>query len=159
MRPGMADRIICQSIGTPASGQPYGGFRYAAGRDLGKIHWLMVYDLICRLWPEFELADVIDEYRQGVNRILSGYGVVWELSEKGHLKRHLPSPAQSLVDTAITQLTTPRFAPALALMNAHKMHLMTIRGVIGTHVRTFSILWNLYLRKSLMHQRPHLVLY
>ena len=118
MRPGMADRIICQSIGTPASGQPYGGFRYAAGRDLGKIHWLMVYDLICRLWPEFELADVIDEYRQGVNRILSGYGVVWELSEKGHLKRHLPSPAQSLVDTAITQLTAPRFAPALALMNA-----------------------------------------
>ena len=52
-----------------------------------------------------------------MNRILSGYGVVWELTEKGRLQRHLPAPAQSLVETAITQLTAPQFTPALALMN------------------------------------------
>jgi len=111
-------RIICQSIGTHASGQPYGGFRYAAARDLGRADWPRVYDLICRLWPEFEAIGITDEYCQGVNRILSGYGIVWELTEKGRLQRHLPTPAQLLVETAIAQLTAPQFAPALSLMNA-----------------------------------------
>jgi hypothetical protein len=111
-------RIICQSIGTHASGQPYGGFRYAAGRDLGRAEWPRVYDLICRLWPEFESSGISEKYYQGVNRILSGYGVVWELTQRGRLQRHLPASAQSLVETAISQLTAPQFAPALALMNA-----------------------------------------
>ena len=111
-------RIICQSIGTYASGQPYGGFRYAAGRDLGKAEWPRVYDLICRLWPEFENAGVNEEYCQGVNRILPGYAVVWELTEKGRLQRYLPVHAQSVVEVAIAQLAAPNFAPALALMNA-----------------------------------------
>ena len=113
-------RIICQSLGIPASGQPYSGFRYAAGRDLGKAEWPRVYDLICRLWPEFYSAGVNDEYYQGVNRILTGYGVVWELTEKGRLQRYLPDQAQSLVEVAIAQLAVPKFAPALALMNAGK---------------------------------------
>lgn len=129
-------RIICQSIGAPASGQPYGGFRYAAGRDLGKAEWPRVYDLICRLWPEFKTAGITDEYCQGVNRILSGYGVVWELTEKGSLQRHLPAPAQSLV-----QLSSLLLRWHLCML--HEMHLMTARGVIGTHVRIFLILWNL----------------
>lgn len=111
-------RIICQSLGAPASGQPYGGFRYAAGRDLGKADWHRVYDVICRLWPEFEGAGVTEEYRQGANRILAAYGVVWELTEEGRLQRHLPTPAQTLVAAAITELRYPRFAPALTLLNA-----------------------------------------
>jgi hypothetical protein len=37
--------------------------------------------------------------------------------EKGRLQRHLPSPAQTLVAAAITELGDPRFAPALALLN------------------------------------------
>ena len=111
-------RIICQSLGVSASGQPYSGFRYAAGRDLGKADWHRVYDVICRLWPEFESAVVTGEYRQGVNRILAAYGVVWELTEEGRLQRHLPTPAQTMVAAAITELRDPRFAPALTLLNA-----------------------------------------
>jgi len=110
-------RIICQSLGVPASGQPYGGFRYAAGRDLGKADWARVYDLICRLWPEFAGAGVANEYHQGVNRILAAYGVVWDLTEEGRLRRHLPTPAQTLVAAAITELRDPRFDPALKLLN------------------------------------------
>jgi hypothetical protein len=111
-------RIICQSIGIPASGQPYSGYRYAAGRDLGKAEWPRVYDLLCRLWSEFKNAGVDEEYCQGVNRILSGYGVVWELTVSGRLQRYLPIHAQSLVEVAIAQLAAPNFAPALSLMNA-----------------------------------------
>lgn len=111
-------RIICQSLGVSASGQPYSGFRYAAGRDLRKADWHRVYDVICRLWPEFESAGVTGEYRQGVNRILAAYGVVWELTQEGRLQRHLPTPAQTMVAAAITELRDPRFAPALTLLNA-----------------------------------------
>lgn len=111
-------RIICQSIGVVASGQPYGGYRYAAARDLGKVHWQRVYDVICRLWPEFLAAGLEDQYRQAVNRILAGYGVVWELTEAGRLQRNIPAPAQALVDAAIIELNDPRFSPALVLLNS-----------------------------------------
>lgn len=111
-------RIICQSLGKKASGQPYSGFRYAADRDLTKTDWRRVYDLISRLWPEFFSAGVSEEYRQGVNRILAAYGVVWELTVEDRVRRHLPAPAQALVGIAIAELTAPRFAPALTLMNA-----------------------------------------
>src|ERR1039457_3385468 len=40
--PERLQKIICQSIGVSASGQPYGGYRYAAGRDLSKASWLRV---------------------------------------------------------------------------------------------------------------------
>ena len=53
-----------------------------------------------------------------MNRILTGYGVVWELTEKGRLQRYLPVHAQSVVEVAIAQLAAPNFTPALLLMNA-----------------------------------------
>lgn len=82
-------KIITQSLGFAASGQPYGGFRYAAGRDINKAEWPRVYDLICRLWAE--LPGVLrPDYRTGVNRILAGYRVVWDLGEDGQLHRVLP---------------------------------------------------------------------
>ena len=115
---GLMYRIVCQSLGERASGQPVSGFRYAAGRDLARADWRRVYDVIRRLWPEFENAGVSHEYRQGVNRILAAYSVVWDLTEEGRLQRHLPLPAQSLLAAAITELRDPRFAPALALLNA-----------------------------------------
>ena len=111
-------RIICQSLGERASGQPYSGFRYAAGRDLASADWRRVYDLISRLWPEYFSAGVSEEYHQGVNRMLAAYGVVWELTEEGRIRRQLPISAQKLVDVAIAELNASRFAPALALMNA-----------------------------------------
>ena len=111
-------RIICQSIGVSASGQPYGGFRYAAARDLVKVRWERVYDVISRLWPEFGNAGLAEQYFEGVNRILAGYGVVWELSKTGRLKRHLPPPAYALVSAAIEELRDPRFAAALTLSSS-----------------------------------------
>lgn len=126
-------RIICQSIGTYASGQPYSGFRYAAGRDINKADWPRVYDLICRLWPEFKRLGIkkirtkpdkvihkgpVIDYRNGVNRILAAYGVVWELTEKGRLQRYLPDQAQAIVEVAIFQLAASNFTPALTLMSA-----------------------------------------
>jgi hypothetical protein len=111
-------RIICQSIGVSASGQPYGGFRYAAARDLGKTSWERVYDVISRLWPEFGNARLADQYFEGVNRILAGYGVVWELSETGRLQRHLPAPAQVLVKAAIAELRDPGYTAALSLFSS-----------------------------------------
>ncbi|MGA9754526.1 MAG: hypothetical protein WBV23_05220 [Desulfobaccales bacterium] len=111
-------RIISQSLGISASGQPYGGYRYAAGRDLRSADWKRVYDLICRLWPEFRSVGVDRDYRQNINRILSSYGVVWELNEQGRLQRHLPIQAQVMISTAIAELGQPRFAPALTLFNA-----------------------------------------
>jgi hypothetical protein len=116
--PDRLQKVICQSIGIPASGQPYGGYRYAAGRDLGKASWVRVYDVICRVRQEFRNGDVAQEYSEGVNRILAGYGVVWELTGEGRLQRHLPGPAQAVVTAAITELSDPRYTAALALMNA-----------------------------------------
>jgi hypothetical protein len=53
-----------------------------------------------------------------VNRILSGYGVVWELNDEGRLQRYMPREAQKLVHAAIAELRNARFAPALELFNA-----------------------------------------
>ena len=111
-------RIICQNLGASTSGQPYGGFRHAAGKELGKAKWPRVYDVICRLWPEFEGGGVAEEYRQGLNRILAASGVAWELTEEGRLRRHLPVVAQTLVTAAISELRDPRFASALTLLDA-----------------------------------------
>lgn len=111
-------RVSCQSMGVAASGQPYGGFRYAVGRDIGRVEWHRVYDLVCRLWPEFANAGLDLIYREGVNRLLSGHGVVWDLDEQGHLRRVLPPPAQAQIDAAMRELEAPQFATALVLINA-----------------------------------------
>ena len=88
--------VISQSIGVTRSGNPFAGIRHAVGRDLGNVEWNRVYDLICRLWPEFSGAGSSNEYREGVNQILSAHGVVWELGEEGDLRRVLPQSAQVL---------------------------------------------------------------
>jgi len=111
-------RVICQSLGVKASGQPYAGYRYAAGRDIGRVPWMRIYDLICRLWPEFERAGLHECYREGVNRILAAYGVAWDLGGDGRLHRVLPVEAQAQVEAAFRELGDPRYAPALALFNA-----------------------------------------
>lgn len=79
-QPGVLDddhlcKVICQTLGVQASGVPYGGPRYAAGRDLSKADWSRVYDLIVRLWPEFQRLNLQRDYREGVNRILAAYEV------------------------------------------------------------------------------------
>lgn len=110
-------RIICQSLGEAVSGRPYAGYRHASGRDVGKADWQRVYDLICRLWPEFVKAGINEEYRSGINRILSAYGVAWELNEAGKLKRVLPTEANLQIAAAIAELSSHSYTPALALFH------------------------------------------
>ncbi|MCL4706754.1 hypothetical protein KJ068_16415 [bacterium] len=115
--PDLLYRIICQSLGETASGKPCGGYRYASGRDAGKADWQRIYDLICRLWPEFVTADVKEEYRNGVNRILGAYGIVWELNESGQLRRVLPREVNLQIAAAMAELSQQNYAPARTLLH------------------------------------------
>lgn len=110
-------RIITQSLGITGAGQPYGGFRYAAGRVINTAEWPRVYDLICRLWPPPPVYPR-DEYRTGVNRILAAYHIAWDLGEDGQLHRVLPPAAQHQVEAAFKELSQPRFAAALGSFRA-----------------------------------------
>jgi hypothetical protein len=111
-------RVICQSLGARAAGNPYGGYRYAAGRDISGVDWPRVYDLIVRLWPEFYRMGLGEIYRGEVNRVLAAYGVAWDLGTDGRLHRVLPAAVQVQTNAAFTELSAPRYAPALALFNA-----------------------------------------
>lgn len=109
--------IACQSLGIQAIGNPAAGLRHALGRDVASVDWPRVYDLICRLWPEFETQGFGQPYREGVNRILAGHAIVWELHPDGQLRRVLPQDAQAQVGAAIEELRQPRFGAALQLFN------------------------------------------
>lgn len=111
-------QVISQSLGVQAAGQPYGGFRYAIGRDIARVNWPRVYDLISRLWDEYERIQLHQEYRNGVNRILAGYGSAWELRADGTLRRVLPIAAQQQVEAALAEIQGPRYAAAVALFRA-----------------------------------------
>lgn len=109
-------RVSCQSLGIQAAGNPYGGFRHALGRDIAPVSWERVYDLICRLWAEFERVGYHLVYRDGVNRLLSSYGIAWDLDEEGMLRRVVPSPVAQQITEVITELEQPRFAGARAIL-------------------------------------------
>jgi hypothetical protein len=111
-------RVTCQSLGIAASGVPYSGYRYASGRDVGRVEWLRIYDLIARLWPDFDRHGYGRQFREGTNRILAAYGVAWELGDDGRLNRVLPVAAQVQVSEAFAELHDPRFEPALDLFKA-----------------------------------------
>jgi hypothetical protein len=111
-------RVICQSLGINASGAPYSGYRYAAGRDVRGVDWPRMYDLISRLWPDFDRQGFGRQFRDGVNRILAAHGVAWELGGDGYLHRVLPIAAQVQISDAFAELNDPRYAPALALFIA-----------------------------------------
>ncbi len=111
-------RIVSQTLGIAPSGQPYGGPRYAAGRDLSKAGWTRVYDVVLRLAREFYRVGRFEEYRDGVNAALAGNGVVWDLNDQGRLERVLPANAQQHVSGAIQELAAPEYGPARQLFNA-----------------------------------------
>jgi len=77
-----------------------------------------VYDLVVRLWPEFSGLGFQEFYRGEVNRVLAAHGVAWDLGTDGRLHRVLPLAAQTQVNAAFTELSVPRYAPALTLFNA-----------------------------------------
>ena len=111
-------RATAQSLGIEASGVPYSGYRYATGRDIRNVDWSRVYDLIIRLWPDFDRHALGRQYREGVNRILAAHMSAWDLDEDGRLCRVLPTDAIHQVADAIRELQAERFAPALELFNA-----------------------------------------
>ena len=97
-------QVIGQSLGVQTAANPYGGFRYAEGRHIARVAWPRVYDLISRLWAEYDRVGVADEYLEGVNRILAGYGSAWELRPDGRLHRVLPAVAQQQVNLVFAEL-------------------------------------------------------
>jgi hypothetical protein len=108
-------RVIGQSLGIHASGAPYSGYRSATGRDVRKVEWPRIYDLIARLWPDFERQGFGHKYREGVNRILAAHLIAWELDEQGRLYSIMPIAALNQVTAAFEELHAERFAPALKL--------------------------------------------
>jgi hypothetical protein len=111
---------VSQCLGVDASGRPWSGERQRMGRDLRNADWCRVYDVIGRLWLEFEREGLQETYRTEVNSVLAAYGVAWDLGQDGCLHRVLPAVAQAQVGAAFVELSAPRYAPALALFNNAK---------------------------------------
>jgi hypothetical protein len=111
-------RLITLSIGESPSGQPYGGYRYAASRDLGRADWVRVYDLIPRLGHEFRRVSRFEQFRDAVNRILAANRVVWDLSDDGTLTRTLPQEAAISLSGAMAELNEPEFESAHRLLES-----------------------------------------
>lgn len=111
-------QVIGQSIGVQTAANPYGGFRYAVGRDIARVEWPRVYDLISRLWAEYDRVGVSQEYLECVNRILAGYGSAWELHADGRLHRVLPLAARQQVEDAFAELPDAQYAGARDLLRA-----------------------------------------
>lgn len=109
--------IACQSLGIETVGNPSGGLRHALGRDIAAVDWRRVFDLICRLWPDFSTQGFGPPYRERINRVLAGYGIAWDLDENGQLRRVLPPVAQAQVQSAIQELNAPRFQAAAHLFD------------------------------------------
>jgi hypothetical protein len=110
--------LVSQNLGVSIAGKPYGGYRYAVGRDISKVQWNRVFDLIPRLANEFRRVGVFEEFREAINKILAANGIVWDLDENGHLVRVLPGVLVALVKAAVQELSSGGFEPALALLNA-----------------------------------------
>lgn len=104
-------RTISQSLGVAPAGNPYGGYRYAIGRDIAcqDLQWPRVYDVLARLWPLYDTAGLTQLYRESTNRVLAPYGTAWELSEEGRIQRVMPIAAQAQIQAAVTELTAPKF--------------------------------------------------
>ena len=111
-------QVIGQNLGVQTAAQPYGGFRYAVGRDIARVEWPSVYDLISRLWSEYERVGLEAQFRDGVNRILAAHGSAWELHADGTFRRVLPLAAQQQVENAFNELQDARYAAALPLFTA-----------------------------------------
>jgi hypothetical protein len=110
--------IICQNLGIHATANPYGGYRYAAARGIGNVEWRAIYDLIERLWPEFQGNVAGPQYTTGINQILNAHGIVWELGDDGRLSRIVPDVTRTQINAALQELTDPRFAPAEPLLHS-----------------------------------------
>jgi hypothetical protein len=110
---------IVQSLGYQAAGNPQAGRRQRIGRDISQqeTHWVRVYDLLVRLWPEFRRVGFQEIYRGAINRILAAHASAWDLGEDGRLHRVLPPAAMAQVNAAIAELTDDTYGPASQLFS------------------------------------------
>ena len=109
-------RLMTQNIGASVAGNPYGGYRYAIGRDLGRTDWVRVYDLLPRLAAEFRRASLFEKFRSNLNRILAGNAIAWDMDKEGKLVRVLPEEAGASVRSAVRELAHPEFEAAHKLL-------------------------------------------
>lgn len=109
-------RLMTQNIGASVAGNPYGGYRYAIGRDLGRAEWVRVYDLLPRLGSEFRRVGLFDQFRTDLNRILAGNRIAWDMDATGNLVRALPEEAATSVRVALRELSRPEFEAAHLLL-------------------------------------------
>jgi hypothetical protein len=107
-------RVILQSVGGRVAGDPYGGPRYACGRDLAILEWPRVYDVLIRLWPEFQRLNLQNIYRENINRVLDHHQVVWDMDTTGNLRRVTPAPVMAQVAEVFRELQIDLYAPAYA---------------------------------------------
>lgn len=109
-------QVIAQTVGIQPSNSPSAGYRHAASREISQADWPRVYDLICRFWIEIsnQLPGLTDQYRTGINRILAGHGIAWDLDQDGVLRRILPTVVRLQLNAAFQELSDPRFATALS---------------------------------------------
>jgi hypothetical protein len=106
-------RTLVLSMGIDdAPGNPYSGFRDGTARQIKRLSWERVYDLICRWWLEFP-EDFKSDYVKAVNKVLSAYRIAWELRDDGRLHRVLPIAIAAQIQTAFHELSQPRFTSAL----------------------------------------------
>lgn len=109
-------RLVTQNIGASVAGNPYKGYRYAVGRDLGRTDWIRVYDLLPRLADEFRKAGLFGKFRSNLNRVLAGNAIAWDMDEEGKLVRVLPEEAATSVRVAVRELARPEFEAAHKLL-------------------------------------------
>ena len=110
--------VTYQCLGLRPPGIPDRTYRHAVGRAILKPDWPRIYDLIARLWPDFDRHGLGRDFREGTNRILAGYQVAWELGDDGRLARVLPKAARVQVNDAFAELNDARYEPALELFKA-----------------------------------------
>lgn len=110
-------QVICNSLGFEALSFVPGGYRPASAKNLIKVDWSRTYDLIDRLWPDFERQGLGKKYIEGVNKILAGYCTAWELDDEGRVYRIVPEAAVSLVKTTFAELKRANLTSALELFD------------------------------------------
>jgi hypothetical protein len=110
-------QVICHSLGFEALSFVPGGYRPASAKNLIRVDWSRTYDLIDRLWPDFERQGLGKKYIEGVNKILAGYSTAWELDDEGRVYRLLPEAALNLVKTTFAELERANLTSALELFN------------------------------------------
>lgn len=120
---------ITQMLGIANPAEPEDGLRRATQRYIQAAPWPRFYDIVLRLREMFRLSER-QRYRDAINSILAGHGIVWQMTERGKLERVLPAPAAEGVQAAFEELGKAEFAAARQLFDTARdaFHAVPRRG-------------------------------